>query len=251
LSRTETALFERVHEHDDQAAREELARHFLPLARALSRRYRSASEPYDDLFQVACLGLVKAIDRFDPAHGASFHSYAVPKILGELKRHFRDRVMPLHMPRGVKERALEVGKVSEALTAELERPPTAAELARRAGLSEDEVVEALGAIEASRTVSLDVPVRGEAGEAPAAVEAVGGSDPRLDSIESRVAVDAAKEVLDERERRCIELRFDRDLTQEEIAAEVGVSQVHVSRILRRALDKMRGSASELDYGLAA
>jgi RNA polymerase sigma-B factor len=244
-------LFERYHQDGDAAARDELTRRFLPLARALSRRYRSATEPYDDLFQVACLGLVKAIDRYDPVHGASFHAYAVPTILGELKRHFRDRVMPLHMPRSIKERALEVGKVSEALTGELERPPTVREVAERTHMSEEDVVEALGAIEASRTISLDVPVRGDDGDSPAAIEAVGGRDPKLESIESRVAVNEAMQVLDERERRCIQLRFGRDLTQEEIAAEVGVSQVHVSRILRRALDKMRGAAAELDYGLVA
>jgi RNA polymerase sigma-B factor len=249
LSPTETALFERYRSNHDMAAREELAERFLPLARALARRYRSASEPHEDLFQVACLGLLKAVDRYDPVHGASFQAYAVPTILGELKRHFRDRVMAVHMPRGVKERALEVGRVSEALTGELERPPTVGELADRTHMSEGEVVDALGAIEASRTVSLDVPVRGEDGDAPSVVEAVGDRDPKLDSIESRVAVNAAMEVLDDRERRCVELRFGRDLTQEEIAGEIGVSQVHVSRILRRALEKMR--ATELDYELVA
>jgi RNA polymerase sigma-B factor len=251
LSHTETALFERYRSSSDATAREELAERFLPLARALARRYRSASEPHDDLFQVACLGLLKAIDRYDPAQGASFQAYAVPTILGELKRHFRDRVMPLHMPRGVKERALEVGRVSESLTGELERSPTVREVADRTDMTQDDVVEALGAIEASRTVSLDVPVRGDDGDAPAVVEAVGGRDPLLESIESRVAVNAAMEVLDDRERRCVELRFGRDLTQEEIAGEIGVSQVHVSRILRRALEKMRSCAAELDYGLVA
>jgi RNA polymerase sigma-B factor len=251
LSHSERALFERYRWQGDSIAREELAERFLPLARALARRYRSATEPHEDLFQVACLGLLKAIDRFDPVQGASFQAYAVPTILGELKRHFRDRVMPLHMPRGVKERALEVGRVSERLTGELERVPNVHEVAQRADMSEDDVVEALGAIEASRTISLDVPVRGEDGESPSVVEAVGGRDPKLDSIESRVAVSAAMEVLDERERRCVELRFGRDLTQEEIAAEIGVSQVHVSRILRRALEKMRACATELDYELVA
>jgi RNA polymerase sigma-B factor len=251
LSPSETTLFERYQHSGDQSAREELTERFLPLARALSRRYRSASEPYEDLFQVACLGLVKAIDRFDPRHGASFHAYAVPTILGELKRHFRDRVMPLHMPRSVKEWALDVGDATEALTGELERPPTVAEVAERTELSEDQVIDALGAIRASRTVSLDVPMGGEDGESPPAVEAVGGDDPKLELIESKVAVDAAMEVLDERERHCIELRFGRDLTQEEIAVEVGVSQVHVSRILRAALDKLRHSPAALGRELVA
>ena len=251
MSGPETTLFQRYQESGDQAAREELTERYLPLARALSRRYRSATEPYDDLFQVACLGLVKAIDRFDPSHGASFQAYAVPTILGELKRHFRDRVMPLHMPRSVKEWALEVGNATEALTGELERPPSLAEVAERTELSEEKVLDALGAIRASRTVSLDVPVGGEDSESAAAVEAVGGEDPKLELVESKVAVDAAMEVLDDRERRCIELRFSRDFTQEEIAAEVGVSQVHVSRILRAALDKLRQSPAGLGYELVA
>jgi len=244
-------LFHRYRQQGDDSARDELTALYLPLARALSRRYRSASEPYEDLFQVACLGLVKAIDRYDPDQGSSFQAYAVPTILGEVKRHFRDRVMPLHMPRGVKERALEVGRISEALTGELERPPSVHEVAERTELTPDDVVEALGAIEAAKTVSLDVPFRSDDGDSPPAVEAVGDRDPKLDSVESQIAVRAAMEVLDERERRCIDLRFRRDLTQEEIATEVGVSQVHVSRILRRALEKLRGSAAELDYELVA
>ena len=245
MPQSQEALIERYHRYGDVAARDELAERFLPLARALALRYRGGSEPIDDLVQVAALGLVKALGRFDPDRGTSFEAYAVPTILGELKRHFRDRVMPLHMPRGVKERALAVARATEALTGELDRAPTVREAAARSEISEEEAVEALRALQASRTVSLDAPMRGEDGEAPPVVEAIGSRDPRLESVESDLTVHRAMEVLDERERRCVRLRFAADLTQEEIADEVGVSQVHVSRILRRALDKMRDAAAEM------
>jgi RNA polymerase sigma-B factor len=241
LSRDEALLLERLHRTGDECAREELVERFLPLARALAMRYRASSESLDDLIQVASLGLVKALDRYDPTRGASFQAYAVPTILGELKRHFRDRVLPLHLPRGLKERVLDIGRAAEALTAELDRPPTLAEIAARADLTEEEAVEALQAVEAQRTISLDVPVRGEEGEAPTAAETVGNVDPRLEVIDAQLDVREALEVLDDRERSCLRLRFVDDMTQEEIAAQVGVSQVHVSRILRRALDKLRTS----------
>ena len=205
-------------------------------------RYRAGSESLDDLIQVASLGLIKALDRFDPERGASFQAYAVPTILGELKRHFRDRVLPLHLPRGVKERALDIGRAADALTAELDRAPTLHEIAGRADISEEDAIEALQAVEAVRTISLDVPVKGEDGEAPPAAETVGRCDPHLEVIDAQLDVRDALEVLDERERSCLRLRFVEDLTQEEIAEEVGVSQVHVSRILRRALEKLRSAA---------
>jgi RNA polymerase sigma-B factor len=245
VQESQEVLIERYHRDGDQAARDELAERLLPLARALALRYRGGSEPVDDLVQVAALGLVKALDRFDPDRGSSFEAYAVPTILGELKRHFRDRVMPLHMPRGVKERALTVSRATEALTGELDRSPTIRETAARSDISEDEALEALRALQASRTVSLDAPMRSDDGEAPPVVEAIGSRDPRLESVESDLTVHRAMKVLDDRELHCVRLRFAADLTQEEIADEVGVSQVHVSRILRRALDKMRDATADL------
>lgn len=219
---------------------------FLPLARTLALRYRSSSESVDDLIQVASLGLIKALDRFDPRRGASFQAYAVPTILGELKRHFRDRVMPLHLPRGVKERVLDVSRAAEELTAELDRSPTVAEIAERAGISQEDALEAMQAFEATRPISLDVPVFGEDGDAPPAAETVGRSDPRLETIDAQLDVREALDVLDDRERNCVHLRFGEDLTQEEIASRVGVSQVHVSRILRRALEKLRAQVAAQD-----
>lgn len=209
----------------------------------MALRYRGSSESLDDLIQVASLGLIKALDRFDPGRGASFQAFAVPTILGELKRHFRDRVMPLHLPRGVKERVLDVSRAAEALTAELDRSPTVAEIAERAEISEEETLEAMQAFEATRPISLDVPVFGEDGDAPSAAETVGRSDPRLETIDAQLDVREAMDVLDDRERSCVRLRFAEDLTQEEIASRVGVSQVHVSRILRRALEKLRAQVS--------
>lgn len=240
----EEALFRLVRSTGDAAARERLIQGYLPLARGLAARYRASSESFDDLIQVASLGLVKAVDRFDPEKGTSFEAYAAPTILGELKRHFRDRVLPIHIPRGVKERGQRIGAAIEALTGELDRSPTVAELARHTGLTEDETLEGLTANEATRTVSLDAPTGGEEGDRPAVIDGVGGRDPSLERADSALDVRGALSVLDDRERTCVRLRFGEDLTQEEIAGKVGVSQVHVSRILRGAVEKMRGAVSE-------
>ena len=240
----ERDLHERFHRTRDKFAREKLAEHYLPLARSLALRYRGGSESVEDLYQVACLGMLKALDRFDPSRGVGFQAYAVPTVLGELKRHFRDRVLPVHLPRGVKERALEISRATEALTGELDRAPTVNELAVRLEINEEEVLEGMRALEAARPVSLDVPVGGEEGDSPAAVETVGTADPAFETVESRVALQHAMGNLEERERTCLRLRFGADMTQEEIASRVGVSQVHVSRILRRALDRL-GSENEL------
>jgi RNA polymerase sigma-B factor len=239
MARSETALLASYSVDRDEGAREELTRRFLPLARSLALRYNHGSEPLDDLIQVANVGLVKAIDRFDPSRGTSFHSYATPTILGELKRHFRDRVMPIHLPRGLKERALEVGSATEALTAELDREPTVAEVAGHAGLSSAETLEAMHASMASKTVSLDSPVRGEHSDTVSIAEAIGAPDAELELADARVALRRAATMLDQRERTVIQLRFVSDLTQAEIAGQVGVSQVHVSRIIRGALAKLR------------
>jgi RNA polymerase sigma-B factor len=247
----ERDLHERYQRTGDQSAREQLAEHYLPLARSLALRYRGGSESVDDLYQVACLGMLKALERFDPARGASFQAFAVPTVLGELKRHFRDRVLPIHLPRGVKERALEINRATEALIGELDRPPTVSELAARLEISEEEVLEGMRALEASRTVSLDVPVGGEEGDSPATVDTVGTADPGFENAESRVALQRAMGNLEEREQTCLKLRFGADMTQEEIASEVGVSQVHVSRILRRALNRLRSEVGLQGYQHAA
>jgi RNA polymerase sigma-B factor len=242
----EAALHERFHRTRDEAVREQLVENYLPLARTLAQRYRQSSESMDDLFQVAALGLVKAIDRFDPERGRPFHAFAVPTILGELKRHFRDRVLPLHLPRGLKEQTLIVKRAAEELRSELDRAPTVAEVAERSDLEVEEALEALSALDASRTVSLDAPAGADEGLSQPVIEGVGANDPRLDRLDTALTVKGAMDVLDSRERDCVRLRFGADLTQEEIAGHVGVSQVHVSRILRRALEKLRAAVAEPD-----
>jgi RNA polymerase sigma-B factor len=237
-------------EEGDGVARDELAQRFMPMARSLALRYRHGSEPFEDLFQVACLGLVKAINRFDPERGTSFEGFAAPTILGELKRHFRDRVMPIHLPRGLQEDVLDVNEAADELTSELDREPSVSELAGRAEMSEHDVTEAVQAARAIRTTSLDAP-RGEGADAsPALLDTVGGLDQELEMVEARTALWRAFRVLDQRERAVVHLRFVSDLTQEQIAERISISQVHVSRILRGALAKLR-SAVGSDEQLSA
>ena len=228
----------------DAAAREELARRLMPFVRSLAWRYRHGSEPIEDLIQVACLGLVKAIDRFDPKRGASFQSYAAPTVLGELKRHFRDRAMPIHLPRGLKEDLLEVNEAADELTGELDREPSVPELANRVEMSEEKVEEAVRASKALRTISLDSPLRDLEAESAPVMELLGEVDRRLELAEARMALWRAFRVLDRRERVVVHLRFGSDLTQQQIADRIGVSQVHVSRILQAALGKLRTAVGD-------
>ena len=239
MTGSDAGLLAEFSRSNDPEIREELTRRYMPFARSLALRYRRGSEPLEDLAQVAYLGLIKAIDRFDPNRGTPFQAYAAPTILGELKRHFRDKVMPIHLARGLKERALEITNAAQELPGELDREPTVAELAERAEMSEDEAEEAIRAQEAVRTISLDAPVRTDDGDTPPVIETLGAADQELDLADSRLALRRAFAVLDRRERFVIGLRFASDLTQDEIASKIGVSQVHVSRILRRALDKLR------------
>jgi RNA polymerase sigma-B factor len=224
-----------AHTHDP-ALREELVERFLPLARSLALRYRSASEQLEDLIQVASLGLLKALDGFDPERGPSFIAYAAPTILGELRRHFRDRVWELRLPRGLQERTMAVSEAARKLSEELGNTPTVAQIAERLKISEEDVAEALQADEARRTLSLDVPRNRADAEAVPMIETVGHSEPGYDAVEAQLAAEAAS--LDERERRVLRLRFEEDLTQYEIGDRLGVSQMQVSRIMRRALRKL-------------
>jgi RNA polymerase sigma-B factor len=229
----------------DEAAREELVNRFLPFARSLAMRYSGGVEPSEDLVQVASLGLVSALERFDPDRGVPFAAFAGPTILGELRRHFRDRVWTLRVPRGLQERIRDVDGAIARLSHELERSPTVAELADLLEISEPEVLEAFEATVARRTVSLDAPSAGaEPGEEAPMTERIGSEDPGFELVEDRGAIDASADVLDETEREVLRLRFAEDLTQSTIAERVGYSQMHVSRILRRALGKLREAAGE-------
>jgi RNA polymerase sigma-B factor len=232
-------LFVQWHRHGDQRAREELVERFLPLARNLARRYAGAREPFDDLLQVASLGLVKAIDRFDVNRGAAFSSFAVPTILGELKRYFRDLGWSVHVPRGAQEQALKVQGAQERLTSRSGRPPTVDELAQYLELEVEDVLDALETAAAHHAASLDAPREDHDDESGFLVDVLGEVDSRYELIEEATTISVAARELTPRERRVLALRFAGDMTQTQIAQEIGVSQMQVSRILRRALTQLR------------
>jgi RNA polymerase sigma-B factor len=232
-------LFVRWQRRGDQRAREELVERYLPLARKLARRYQGAREPFDDLLQVASLGLVKAIDRFDYSRGTAFSSFAVPTILGELKRYFRDLGWAVHVPRGAQERALKVEEVQRKLTARAGHSPTVAELAEYMEISTEAVLDSLEAAASHHSVSLDTPREDhEDGEAGTLADLFGNEDERFASIDAGMTIANAARHLSERERQVLALRFLEDRTQTEIAEIVGVSQMQVSRILRRSVARL-------------
>ncbi len=230
-------LFQRWRHDRDRAARDELIARFLPLARKLARRYVQSSEPYDDLVQVASLGLVKAVERFDPDRGFAFTSFAVPTIVGELKRYFRDTGWAIHVDRGAQERARRINEARQAISARIGRPPRVDELAQYLELSEEEVLDGLQVAEAYGTVSLDAPLADE--EDASRLDAIGDEDQRLGLVDDQTTIFAAAKHLPQREREILYLRFGEDLTQSEIAERVGVSQMQVSRLLRRSLQRLR------------
>jgi RNA polymerase sigma-B factor len=238
----EERLWRRVADGDERA-REELVRHYLPFAEAMALRYRTAREPHEDLEQVASMGLIKAVDRFDPERGVPFKGFAGPTILGELKRHFRDRVWTVRVPRSVQEGIAEVESATADLEAELQRTPSIREIAERLGKDETDVLEVLEANVNRRPVSIDRTMRTDEDDAAPAAERIGTEDEGYDLVEGRITIEQELPHLDERERRVIKLRFADDMTQTEIAAEIGCSQMQISRILRGALDKLRERAS--------
>jgi RNA polymerase sigma-B factor len=233
----------RYHRHGDASAREALIERFLPLARQLARRYQRGTEPLDDLVQVASIGLVKAVDRFDPARGTAFSSYAVPTILGELKRYFRDTGWALHVPRGMQERVIQTTAALSRLSKQLGRSPTTAELAEAIGCSAEDVVEALEAATAYDTVSLDAPRSTDGSDGDSHLDAVGADDAGYGLVELRAALRPTLNTLSERDRLVLHLRLVEDMTQSEIAGHIGVSQMHVSRLIRRALARLQTVAA--------
>jgi RNA polymerase sigma-B factor len=235
-------LLERYHASRDPALREELVHRYLGFAKGLALRYRGTSEPPDDLMQVASLGLVNAIDRYDPGRGAPFRAFAAPTILGELKRHFRDRVWTVRVPRGLKERIAEVEEAITKLTGTLQRSPSVQEVAEKLGLDQLEVLEAMEASDTRNPLSLDHPGPADAEEGPPG-EWVGEEDDRYEIVVDRASVEGVLPMLSERERLVLRLRFVEDWTQSQIAERIGCSQMHVSRILRRTLQKIREQVS--------
>jgi RNA polymerase sigma-B factor len=236
-------LLERYHREADPAAREALVERFLPLARQLARRYQRAGEPLDDLIQVASLGLLKAIERFDPARETAFSSFAVPTILGELKRHFRDKGWSVRVPRDLQELAVKVDRVGADMGRTLGRAPTTDELAKQLGVTHEQVLEAREAAGAYRAVSLDRP-RGDGDDEGELVDALGTEDHGFAVAEDSATVQRLMRVLTEREREVLRLRFEEDLTQSEIGIRVGVSQMHVSRLIRQSVARLRATAEK-------
>jgi RNA polymerase sigma-B factor len=235
----EARLWRKFAESQDRAIREELVKRNMPFAKRLALRYRGASESFDDLLQVANLGLLNAVDRFDPERGIPFTAFASPTILGELKRHFRDRVWTVRVPRGLHDRMAEVEKAITELTKQLQRSPSVGEIAEKLDLEQTDVLEAIEANHKRRPLSLDRPSGGEESDEAPPAEWIGEEDERFELIEGRIALDAALPFLEEREREVLRLRFVEDMTQSQIAERIGHSQMHVSRILRRALGRIR------------
>jgi RNA polymerase sigma-B factor len=221
--------------------REALVERFLPLARQLARRYQRPEEPFDDLLQVASLGLVKAIDRFDPDRGFAFTSFATPTILGELRRHLRDTAWALRVPRELQERALVVARTAGELTSTIGRPPTAAELAESTGMSVEDVVEARAAGTARHAVSIFRPL--SEGEDEPLADVLGAEDPAFGAAEDAMTSQRLLAVLPHREREILRLRYEEELTQWQIGERVGCSQMHVSRLIRQSLERLREAAA--------
>lgn len=231
----DAALLRRYRRSGDLAARDELVEHALPLVRSLARRYAGKGESLDDLVQVGCVGLLKAIDRFDPDAGHRFVSFAAPNITGEIKRHFRDHSWAVHVPRSVQELDARIDQAAVRATAGGGRAPTVAELAAELDEPEARIREAMRGGRAHDTLSLDHPL----GDGQTRMDAVGAPDAGYDTAEDRALLRAACRGLDARDRRIVGMRYVGDRLQREIADEVGVSQMQVSRLLRRALGRMR------------
>ncbi|MGC9670392.1 SigB/SigF/SigG family RNA polymerase sigma factor [Planosporangium sp. 12N6] len=224
---------------DRQRVRDRLIELHLPLAEYLARRFRNRGEPLDDLVQVANLALVKSVDGYDPGRGTGFGSYAVPMILGELKRHFRDKGWDIRVPRRVQELRMEITRTTGELAQRLGHSPTVADLAVHLGIREEDVVEGLDSAHAYRTLSLQTPLQGQEPNATELADLMGEVDRRLERVEDRESLRPLIARLPRREQRIIALRFFGNMTQCQIAAELGISQMHVSRLLAHALRELR------------
>lgn len=236
----EARLFARYRD-GDQAARDELVERFLPLAQKLARRYGSRADTIDDLVQVASVGLIKAVDRFDPERGTSFSTFAVPTILGELKRHFRDTGWTMRVPRSVQELALKVERVLTNPSTGIGRTPTAAEVAAHLEVDVEQVLEAMDAVATSSTISLDAPRSSDGDSTATVADIVGEEDLGFDMVEYGSSIAPIMDAMPKRDRLIVHMRFVEDMTQAEIAERIGISQMHVSRLLRRAVERLRAA----------
>jgi RNA polymerase sigma-B factor len=240
MHESDKVLLRRYHEQGDLAARKQLIEQYMSLVRSLARRYSYRGEQLEDLVQIGAIGLIKAIDRFDVNRGVELTTYATPNIIGEIKRHFRDRGWSVRVPRGLQELNIQLSRLIEQQTVQLSRSPTIAELAKAAGVSEEEVLEALESGRAYSSLSLSAGSGGhdDDGELDP-LESLGTEEPQYEVSEDRAVLAPGFRVLDERERRILHLRFFEGLTQSQIAQQVGISQMHVSRLIRRSLEKIR------------
>lgn len=228
----------------DPVVLEELVVRFEPLARSVARRYHARGEPLEDLTQVAMVGLLKAIERFDPDRGFAFSSYAMPTMLGELKRYFRDSAWAVHVPRGVKERAVELARATDELSSRLGRSPSLAELAEELGATQEQTLEAIEAYHARHAAPLDSGSDDDDSAVLSPAQTLGAEDERLEQAEYLSMIAAGVETLSDTDRLILFLRFGRDLTQSEIARRIGTSQMQVSRLLRAAIEKIRRASGE-------
>jgi RNA polymerase sigma-B factor len=240
--REERALFARYSNGRAGADRDVLVERFLPLARSLARRYERPSEPFDDIFQVACVGLIKAIDRFDPSRDVSFASYATPTILGEIKRYYRDHTWTVRVPRELKDRSLLVGHNLTELSSELGRPPTVAELAAACALDDEQVLDALETSSAYRPTSLSLVRDNDDDAGDTLSDTVGTTDEGFDRAEDRATLGKLLNAITPRDRQILSMRFEDDMTQAEIADWIGLSQMQISRIIRQSLARLRAAA---------
>jgi RNA polymerase sigma-B factor len=232
-------LLRRYRDSEDPALLEEIVRRFEPLARSVARRYHARGEPLEDLTQVAMVGLLKAISRFDPDRGFAFTSYATPTMLGELKRYFRDSGWAVHVPRGVKERALELASVTDQLSSRLGRSPSLSELAEAMDTTQEQTLDAIEAYHARHATPLEHGSDDDESGVPQLANVLGAEDVRLEQAEYLTMIAKGVQTLSESDRLILYLRFGRDLTQSEIAARIGTSQMQVSRLLRAAIEKIR------------
>jgi RNA polymerase sigma-B factor len=238
----EKELWRRLRTDRDPRAREELVSIYMPMARRMAGRYAGVVEPYDDLVQVASLGLLNAIDRFDSDRGTPFVGFAKPTIMGELKRYFRDKVWTIRVPRSMHDRMAAIESATEELTEELSRPPSPKQLAAHLHLEVDDVLEALEARENRRPLALDRPIVGDDGDESSTPEWIGEVDGGYELVEDRLTVESVLPSLEAREREVLRLRFIEDLPQSKIAEQIGCSQMHVSRLLRGTLGRLREAA---------
>jgi len=233
-------LLRKYHEEGDLAAREKLIEQYMSLVRSLARRYSYRGEQLEDLVQIGAIGLIKAIDRFDLDRGVELTTYATPNIIGEIKRHFRDKGWSVRVPRGLQELNVQLSRLVESLTVQLGRSPTIPELAKAAGVEEESVLEALESGRAYSSLSLSVGSGGGEGDEDLdPMESIGTEEHEFEVSEDRAVLAPGFRVLDDRERKILQLRFFDGLTQSQIAQQVGISQMHVSRLIRRSLEKIR------------